>query len=80
MMQRGLVEGLAIESASAIRAARAVVNVAYEREWTSRCDQVTNSSWRSPAPPWQPLVEHEFEPSVATPPAGAAPSEEIAKN
>jgi len=53
--QRGLTAGFGIASDSAILADRAVVSVAYERECTSRCDQVTNWLFRSPAPPWQPL-------------------------
>src|SRR5580658_4472753 len=68
-MQRGLVAGFPIASASAIRAEREVVSVAKDRECTSRWDQTTNSFLRSAAPPWQPLAEQEAAPS-ATPSAG----------
>jgi hypothetical protein len=57
-MQRGLLVGSDIESASAMREARAVVRVAYEWEWASSWDQMANWPLRSPAPPWHPLVEH----------------------
>src|ERR1700722_102685 len=73
--QRGLAAGFGIESASAILAERAVVSVAYDLECTSRCDQTTYWSLRSPPPPWQPLLEHVFAPraisSAARPLAGA---------
>src|ERR1700690_625961 len=71
--QRGLDEGSGIASASAILAARAVVRVAKEREWASSWDQTANWSLRSPAPPWQPLVEHVPAPSVAASARSTAP-------
>jgi hypothetical protein len=64
-MHRGLPVGSGIDSASAMRAARAVVSVAYEWEWASSWDQMAYCPLRSPAPPWHPLVEHVAAPSGA---------------
>lgn len=63
---------MGIARASAIRAERAVVRVANDRECTSLWDQITYWLLSSPAPPWQPLAEHELEPRVSIPDAGAA--------
>ena len=62
VVQRALVVASGILSASAIRAARAVVRVAYARECTSCWDHVTNCRLFSSAPPWQLLFAQDCGP------------------
>jgi hypothetical protein len=76
----GLDAGSGIDSASAILAEREVVSAEKVREWTSRCDHVTNWLLFSPAPPWHPLVEQLLAPSGSAPLAATETSAAAKKN